>query len=155
MFRPPPRTKWTRRVPHPVLIGHAASLTTSRPARGAWRRRAGRGAQGAERAWECSARRASSRCRSAARSADCACRGARVSDTPARVEDTPARVEDTPTLVSDTPRRAKLQVGGRWGARHGGCYTLLFLDDLPVEGGAAPGAPPLVLSGHAASLTPY
>jgi hypothetical protein len=24
---PPPRTKWTRRVPHPVLIGHAASLT--------------------------------------------------------------------------------------------------------------------------------
>jgi len=28
--RPPPplpRTKWTRRVPHPVLIGHAASLT--------------------------------------------------------------------------------------------------------------------------------
>ena len=21
---PPPRTKWTRRVPHPVLIGHAA-----------------------------------------------------------------------------------------------------------------------------------
>ena len=21
------RTKWTRRVPHPVLIGHAASLT--------------------------------------------------------------------------------------------------------------------------------
>jgi hypothetical protein len=27
---PPPRTKWTRRVPHPVLIGHAASLTTAR-----------------------------------------------------------------------------------------------------------------------------
>ena len=25
----PPRTKWTRRVPHPVLIGHAASLTPS------------------------------------------------------------------------------------------------------------------------------
>jgi len=24
---PPPRTKWTRRVPYPVLIGHAASLT--------------------------------------------------------------------------------------------------------------------------------
>jgi len=24
---PPPRTKWTRRVPHPVLIGHAVSLT--------------------------------------------------------------------------------------------------------------------------------
>ena len=24
---PPPRTKWTRRVPHPVPIGHAASLT--------------------------------------------------------------------------------------------------------------------------------
>ena len=23
---PPSRTKWTRRVPHPVLIGHAASL---------------------------------------------------------------------------------------------------------------------------------
>jgi hypothetical protein len=27
---PPPRTKWTRRVPHPVLIGHAASLTPYR-----------------------------------------------------------------------------------------------------------------------------
>jgi hypothetical protein len=25
--RPSPSTKWTRRVPHPVLIGHAASLT--------------------------------------------------------------------------------------------------------------------------------
>ena len=25
-----PRTKWTRRVPHPVLIGHAASLTPGR-----------------------------------------------------------------------------------------------------------------------------
>jgi hypothetical protein len=24
---PAPRTKWTRRVPHLVLIGHAASLT--------------------------------------------------------------------------------------------------------------------------------
>ena len=24
---PPARIKWTRRVPHPVLIGHAASLT--------------------------------------------------------------------------------------------------------------------------------
>jgi len=24
---PPPRTEWIRRVPHPVLIGHAASLT--------------------------------------------------------------------------------------------------------------------------------
>jgi hypothetical protein len=24
---PPARTKWTRRVPHTVLIGHAASLT--------------------------------------------------------------------------------------------------------------------------------
>ena len=24
---PPPRTKWTRRVPHPILSGHAASLT--------------------------------------------------------------------------------------------------------------------------------
>jgi replicative superfamily II helicase len=24
---PLPRTKWTRRIPHPVLIGHAASLT--------------------------------------------------------------------------------------------------------------------------------
>ena len=23
----PPRSKWTRRVPHPVLIGHAASLS--------------------------------------------------------------------------------------------------------------------------------
>ena len=27
---PPLRTKWTRRVPHPVLIGHAASLTPYR-----------------------------------------------------------------------------------------------------------------------------
>ena len=27
---PPPRTKWTRRVPHPVLIGHAASHTRAR-----------------------------------------------------------------------------------------------------------------------------
>ena len=28
---PPSRTKWTRRVPHPVLIGHAASLTPYNP----------------------------------------------------------------------------------------------------------------------------
>jgi hypothetical protein len=28
--RPPPRTKWTRRVPHPVLIGHGASLALTR-----------------------------------------------------------------------------------------------------------------------------
>ena len=27
---PPPRTKWTRRVPHPVLIGHAASASLAR-----------------------------------------------------------------------------------------------------------------------------
>ena len=37
-FRPPlpplpPRTKWTRRVPHPVLIGHAASLSQAPRAR--------------------------------------------------------------------------------------------------------------------------
>jgi hypothetical protein len=30
---PPPRTKWTNRVPHPVLIGHAASLSQVAPAR--------------------------------------------------------------------------------------------------------------------------
>jgi hypothetical protein len=27
----PSRTKWTRRVPHPVLIGHAASLSQAAP----------------------------------------------------------------------------------------------------------------------------
>ena len=27
---PSPGTKWTRRVPHPVLIGHAASLAPYR-----------------------------------------------------------------------------------------------------------------------------
>ena len=27
---PPPRTKWTRRVPHPVLIGHAVRKNLSR-----------------------------------------------------------------------------------------------------------------------------
>ena len=34
---PPPRTKWTRRVPDPVLIGHAAGFTPVKPpaARGA------------------------------------------------------------------------------------------------------------------------
>ena len=26
---PPPRTKWTRRVPHPVLTGHVSSLTAT------------------------------------------------------------------------------------------------------------------------------
>ena len=31
---PPPRTKWTRRVHHPVLIGHAASLSQARAACG-------------------------------------------------------------------------------------------------------------------------
>jgi hypothetical protein len=29
---PSPRTKWTRRVPHPVLIGHAASSARTRAA---------------------------------------------------------------------------------------------------------------------------
>ena len=28
---PPHRTKWTRRIPHPVLIGHAASLSPPTP----------------------------------------------------------------------------------------------------------------------------
>ena len=31
---PPPRTKWTRRVPHPVLIRHAASLSQEEAAGG-------------------------------------------------------------------------------------------------------------------------
>ena len=49
VLRPPPPlspgTKWTRRVPHPVLIGHAASLTpypscmTVRPATSPQQRR--------------------------------------------------------------------------------------------------------------------
>ena len=44
---PPPRTKWTRPVPHPVLIGHAASLTPyesdrSQPPRRSCRARAPR-----------------------------------------------------------------------------------------------------------------
>ena len=33
---PPLRTKWTRRVPHPVLIGHAASLTPYAATRQPW-----------------------------------------------------------------------------------------------------------------------
>jgi hypothetical protein len=48
--RPPlplPRTKWTRRVPHPVLIGHAACFRASASSRGArvlsQRPRGGRG----------------------------------------------------------------------------------------------------------------
>jgi hypothetical protein len=32
---PPSRTKWTRRVPHPVLIGHAMSLTPATDAHAA------------------------------------------------------------------------------------------------------------------------
>ena len=39
---PPPRTKWTRRVPHPVLIGHAASLSQVTSARRMWRSCSGR-----------------------------------------------------------------------------------------------------------------
>jgi hypothetical protein len=31
--RPPPRTKWTRSVLHPVLIGHAATVNQARSAR--------------------------------------------------------------------------------------------------------------------------
>ena len=50
---PPPRTQWTRRVPHPVLIGHAASLSqsgTGRAQRGAARRgRCGAGGGGGGR----------------------------------------------------------------------------------------------------------
>jgi hypothetical protein len=36
-FPPPPtpRTKWTRRVPHPVLIGHHSSFQVARARRGA------------------------------------------------------------------------------------------------------------------------
>jgi hypothetical protein len=33
---PPPRTKWTRRVPHTVLIGHAASLASQARANAGW-----------------------------------------------------------------------------------------------------------------------
>ena len=35
---PPPRTKWTRRVLYPVLIGHAASLTPPLTVDERWRR---------------------------------------------------------------------------------------------------------------------
>jgi hypothetical protein len=35
---PPSRTKWTRRVPHPVLIGHSTSSSSSRRASLALRR---------------------------------------------------------------------------------------------------------------------
>ena len=38
---PPSRTKWTRRVPHPVLIGHALRPRTARPAPRALRRWSG------------------------------------------------------------------------------------------------------------------
>jgi len=41
---PPPRTKWTRRVPHPVLIGHAGPLPA--PAGASAARRRGRGHAG-------------------------------------------------------------------------------------------------------------
>jgi len=38
---PPSRTKWTRRAPHPVLIGHAASLPRTSTALPALLARAG------------------------------------------------------------------------------------------------------------------
>ena len=53
---PPPRTKWTRRVPHPVLIGHVASLTpymSPVAEMGAGEGGKGRGAQPATRADAC------------------------------------------------------------------------------------------------------
>ena len=73
---PPPRTKWTRRAPHPVLIGHAASLSQvhfvacghTEEARGArrstLRRRAWR-----ERGWRRAGRPAGCPCQSPARRA--------------------------------------------------------------------------------------
>ena len=104
---PSPRTKWTRRVPHPVLIGHAAPLSQVRRAGRAGRVRRLRrkrlglcvgGWRGAARAPECDAR--------AHRSAATA----------------PQHLAPAQRGV---PRRR------------------------------VPPPPPLVLSGHAVSLTPY
>jgi hypothetical protein len=46
---PPPRTKWTRRVPHPVLIGHAAPPASPRSTRASHSPRAALPSGGRER----------------------------------------------------------------------------------------------------------
>ena len=104
--RPSPCTKWTHRVPHPVLIGHAASFT---PRQARW---------GLYRAFP--------------------------------------HVRHAPRVVSGVqvaPRLARVRAGGR----HPAAGRAAARPRYGRGGGRdVPGAPPrpLVLSGHAASLTP-
>jgi hypothetical protein len=126
---PPPRTNWTRRVPHPVLIGHAATRRCGR-----------RGSPGAPR----SARACSSADRSLS-----AARRAR-----SHVRE---RGEQSPRGLVRALERARLRCiheAGPRGAR------LLVRMEVGVRRArlcpdARPPLPPLVLTGHAASLTPH
>ena len=177
---PPPRTKWIRRVPHPVLIGHAASQVARgldrrpRGARcGAARGRAGGGAAGGGRAPAPRADRGPARPACAAARASC------------------------PLSTRGGTRLVRL-VRGRGGGSRGGCAMLtrrgrgasLQEEEVPADiedllqvaapapprpapprhltgrpgWHAAPGSlraapspppPPPVLTGHASSLLPY
>ena len=135
--RPPPRTKWTRRVPHPVLIGHAAvpgALQRGPNAR--VRRGAGR---------------ACARARGVARAPRRRRRG--------------RRHWSGPVHTGRQHRRALR--GARARARGGGARTRAAFPVFAhgrrpahprprrVPSAPPPPCPPLVLSGHAASLTPY
>ena len=118
---PPPRTKWTRRVPHPVLIGHAASLDYSSV----------RAARALSPARESSMAVAGSMLLAPALDS--------MHQTWTDIGPGPVREGRGQLLLASPRARAGGERGGRGGPRNSGTVT----------------PPPLVLSGHAASLTPY
>jgi len=139
----PSRTKWTRRVPHPVLIGHAASLSqvlprtrrgaTSRSdtrrlsSRPSWRRTHGTSRTRLAKARPASLASASVGERPRARPRRGCGRGARARRSPRSAQ----------------ARGMRWRASRRWWARWPRCWS------------RPPSPPPLVLSGHAASLTLY
>jgi hypothetical protein len=136
---PPLRTKWTRRVPHPVLIGHAASLSQVR-----------------------------AHCARGRRRGDCllpqggplARRGHQVPRTkwtrrvphPVLIGHAASLSQVTKFLVYNARKRQ--EGGDRAETYFHRTACVAGVEDMRFLVPACP-PPPLVLSGHAASLTPY
>jgi len=172
---PPSRTKWTRRVPHPVLIGHAASLSKGPShARGPrtldCRRIAGRGGAeqgGAGRAFSeiCSANFPASRplrnandsarfrctrCRGGARAGSGRCDSVQVPGATAPGTGAPAT--DTENGSSDTPQVEIIKWRQRAAAARGGAATCSVVQKRVSVAGASATPPSAAARSRVRSL---
>ena len=157
---PPPRTKWTRRVPHPVLIGHASpppvlgGLPPDRDAPPSPQRAPAADANGANGFKRANGSKRGTEPGGSGGGAAAAPDAAAVPLPPPSPSPYASPYRTHARALAQATRLA-LELVLRFARHHARIDREAIREARAAHPAAWAGVPPPVLSGHAASLTPY